>query len=91
MGGPAGVAQAQGAVDGAAALYQVAEHLQPALGLLHLKALFPVIYRDAGGIIPSIFQPGKAVQQDGGGLLPAYESNDTTHVRSSRNSEFEQR
>ena len=38
-----------------------------------------------------IFQPGKAVQQDGGGLLPAYKSNDTTHVRSSRNSEFEQR
>ena len=91
VGGPAGVAQAQGAVDGAAALHQVAEHLQPALGLLHLKALFPAIYRDAGGIIPPIFQPGKAVQQDGGGLLPAYESNDTTHVRSSRNSEFEQR
>ena len=58
------MAQSQGAADGAAALGQVTEHLQPALGFLNLKAQLRVIYCDARGVISAVFQTGQSVQQN---------------------------
>ena len=79
VGGPAGVAQADDAMDSSAPLHQLIQHLKPALGLGHLQALLLPVNRDARGVIAPIFQPGQAVQQNGGGLLPANKSDNTAH------------
>ena len=60
-------------------LYQILEYLETALGLDHLQALPPAVNRDARGVIAPIFQPGEAVQQNGGSLLPSDKSDNTAH------------
>ena len=62
-----------------APLYQILEYLETALGLDHLQALPPAVNRDARGVIAPIFQPGEAVQQNGGSLLPSDKSDNTAH------------
>ena len=81
MGGPAGVADAHGAVYGGPALNEVRQHLQTALGLAHGESMiFLGIDGHAGGVITPILQPGQSVQQNGSGLLPANKAYDSTHI-----------
>ena len=79
VGGPAGVADAQGAGQIRAVMGQVLQHLQAALGLLHLHPL-RAAHGDACGVIAPVFQPLQSVQQNGRGLLLAYISYDSTHI-----------
>ena len=81
VGGPAGVADAHGAVHGGPALDQIGQNLEPALGLAHGEGLVLLrIDGHAGGVITPILQPGQSVQQNGSGLLPANKAYDSTHI-----------
>ena len=80
VGRPAGVADADAALNVRAAVDHVAEHLQPALGLLHLDLMARRHHRDAGGVISAILQSGKPVQQDRRCLLLTDKTNDSTHM-----------
>ena len=82
MGGPAGVPQAHGALQGLAAVHHVGEHLQPPLGFDHLHPFFLGPDGDARRVISSVFQPRQTIQQDGRGLLCSNESNDSAHIAS---------
>ena len=78
VGGPAGVPDAGVAGQGCAALdlgIQVFDH---AAGLDHVDALLPQ-HRDAGGVISSIFQFFQPIQQNGGCVLAAGKTDDSTH------------
>ena len=77
--GPAGVPQADAALDGPAALDQVAQHLQAALGFLHLQHVLRRNDGNARRVVPAIFQPCQPVQQDGRGLFCANITNNTAH------------
>ena len=81
VGGPAGMADAHGAVQGRAPLKHVGQHLEPALGLVDGQGLRPLrVDGHTGGIIPPVLQSGQTVQQDGSRLLPADIANDSTHI-----------
>ena len=81
--GPAGVADAVGAVERLQAddLFQVA---QLALGAAHLQAFAVAGDGDAGRVIAAILQPPQAVDDDGNDLLLAYITDDAAHRVSSR-------
>ena len=82
VGGPTGVTDADGARNGTSALDHVREYLQTSLGLGH-PHLSVMVYRHSGGVIPSVFQAGQAVQQNGRRLLPPHISYNSTHIASS--------
>ncbi|SCJ17615.1 Uncharacterised protein [uncultured Flavonifractor sp.] len=82
VGGPAGVAQAHGAVDGRAAVHHVGEHLEPALGLGHLEPLAFRPHGDARRVIAPVLQTAQAVQQNGRRLFSSNISYNTAHGRS---------
>ena len=82
VGGPAGVTDAQAAGQVRPLVGQILQHLQAALGLLHPHPAFTA-YGDTGGVIAAVFQPLQSVQQNGGGLLPAHITYDSTHIFSS--------
>src|SRR5699024_8731030 len=79
VGGPAGVADAAGALHGAAAVGHITEHAQAALGLDDLDLARRVLHGDAGRIIPAVFELGQPVQQDRRGLRSAGKAYDSTH------------
>ena len=79
VGGPAGVSDAQGAGQIGAVVGQLAEHVQPAADLLHPQ-LTVTAHSNAGGVIAPVFQSAQAVQQNGGRLLRANISYDSTHI-----------
>ena len=66
-------------MDVLSALHDVRQDLQPALGLDHLQPLHLVVHGQSGRVIAPVFQPGQAVQQDGGRLFRSNESDDTAH------------
>ena len=65
--------------DQRAAVRQVVQDLETALGLHHLKSLLPVIDRQSGGVVAPVFQTGETLQQDGRGLLLPNKTNNATH------------
>ena len=79
VGGPAGVAEADMAMDVLPVVDHVPQHLQAALGLGDLQTLLRVVDSDTGGVIAPVFQPGKTVQQDGRDLFSSDKTNNTTH------------
>ena len=81
VGGPAGMANAQSALQIGAAVDHVGEHLETALGLFHLEAAGLRAHRHAGGVVAPVLHPGKALQQDRGGRLPAHKSNNSAHIK----------
>ena len=82
VGGPAGVADAQVAGQISAVMGQILQHLQAALGLLHLQPC-GAEHRHTGGVIAPVFQALQAVQQNGSRLLLANISYDSTHINGS--------
>ena len=78
VGGPAGVADAIGAVERLQAddLFQVA---QLAFGAAHLQALAVAGHRDAGRVVAAIFQAPQAVDDDRHNPLLANVSNNAAH------------
>src|SRR5699024_7966787 len=80
MGRPAGMADANHAVQILTAPDHIAEDLEAALGLLHLQLLILLrIDRHTGAVIAPILQALETIQQDGGGLLLSYISYDSAH------------
>ena len=79
VGGPAGVADAQISLQVRAAVDQVRESLQPALGLADLEPRRLRPDRHAGGVIAPVLHPLQAVQQNGRRGLVSYKSNDSAH------------
>ena len=77
---PAGVAKADAAFNIRAAMDLIAEDLQASDGLSHLQFLLRGNDGHARGVIPAVFQMREPVQQDGGRLFFANESNDSTHM-----------
>ena len=82
VGGPPGMADAQGAMDGRAALDHVGQYPQAALGLGDIQ-LLSVKNSHARRVVPPVFQPTQTVQQNGRGLLAANKSDNTAHNDSS--------
>ena len=62
-----------------AAVDEVAQGLEPAHGFFDLKLMPRRNDRDTGAVIAAVFQTGEAVEQNGGSLLAADVSNNTTH------------
>ena len=81
VGRPAGMAHADGALHIRAAVDEVAQDLEPAHGFFDLKLMPRRNDRDTGAVIAAVFQTGEAVEQNGGSLLAADVSNDTTHKK----------
>ena len=81
VGRPAGMAHADGALHIRAAVDEVAQGLEPAHGFFDLKLMPRRNDRDTGAVIAAVFQTGEAVEQNGGSLLAADVSNDTTHKK----------
>ena len=79
VGGPAGVANAEGALHISSAMDHVGQGLQTALCLFHLQAKGLRTDGDTGGVVTAILHPCKSVQQNRGRLLSAHKSNDSTH------------
>ena len=79
VGGPAGVTDPGGAADGVARIGLFREQLQPALGLDHPDRTVAVPDSDACRVVSTIFQFGKAVEQNGSGLMLAGKSYDSAH------------
>ena len=79
VGRPAGMAHADGALHIRAAVDEVAQGLEPAHGFFDLKLMPRRNDRDTGAVIAAVFQTGEAVEQNGGSLLAADVSNNTTH------------
>ncbi len=79
MGGPAGMADAGGAWKGRPSLRLVVQIFDHSDGFDHLNAILSQ-YRHAGGIVSSIFQLLQPVQQNGGRILAAGKSDNSTHV-----------
>src|SRR6266581_1344602 len=78
MSGPARMSNAVGAVqrletDG---LFEIA---QLAFSAPHLQAIAVSGYRNSGGVIPPIFQPTKAIEDNGNDPLFAYVPNYAAH------------
>ena len=78
VGGPTGVANPGAAGEGGAVLGFLHQVLDPAAGLHHVDA-FLSQHGNAGGVVPSIFQFFQPIQQDGGCVLIAGKSDDSTH------------
>ena len=81
VGRPAGMAHADGALHIRAAVDEVAQCLEPAHGFFDLKLMPRRNDRDTGAVIAAVFQTGEAVEQNGGSLLAADVSNNTTHKK----------
>ena len=83
MGGPAGVADAVGAIERLEAdgLFQVA---QLAFGAANLQLVSVAGDGDSGRVVAAIFQPPQAINDDRNDLLFADVSDDATHAGSSR-------
>ena len=79
VGSPAGVSHAQRTGHGAALLRQIGQRLQTALGLADAQPL-RAAHGHAGGVVAAILQTAQAVQQDGGRLLGAHITHDSTHI-----------
>ena len=77
--GPARVPHAHRAAEALSAVRQRGEHLQPALGLADLQALFRREHRDARRVVAPVFQVLQPVEQDRPGLLPSRISDDPAH------------
>ena len=79
MRGPAGVADAVGAVERLEAdgFFQVAQF---AFGAADLQALAVAGDRDSGRIIAAVFQPPQAIEDDRHDLLLADIANNATHA-----------
>ena len=79
MRGPAGVANAVGAVQRLQAndLFQIA---QLALGAAHLQAIAVAGHRDTGGVIAAIFQPPQTVDNDRHNPLLSHITNNAAHT-----------
>ena len=82
VGGPAGMADADAPLQRAAVLRQRPKRLEPPLALAHLQTPARRIHREAGGVIPPVFQPLQSVQQNGRSLFRARISNNTAHKKS---------
>ena len=81
MGGPAGVSDTQHTLQIRAAVGQLIQHLQTALGLAYLQASRLRAHRNTCGIVAPVFHPGQSVQQDGRRLLTTHKSNNSTHKK----------
>ena len=69
VGGPTGVSDAHGSLHVRAAVEHIREHLNPALGLFHLKALLLGPHRHTGGVIAPVLHPKQSLQQNGCSLF----------------------
>ena len=86
VGGPAGVADAEGAVDGASGDDGL-EVAQLAGSAAELQAAGAVARGatgdgDAGGVVAAVFQAAQAFDDDGDDRLRADVSNDSAHIKS---------
>ena len=81
VGRPAGMAHADGALHIRAAVDEVAQGFEPAHGFFDLKLMPRRNDRDTGAVVAAVFQTGQAVEQNGGSLLAADVSNNTTHKK----------
>ena len=79
VGRPTGVPDADRTLDAFAAVYNVAQDLEPALGFFDLKLSFPGQHGDAGRVVASVLKPLKPVEQYGSRLLCAYKANYSAH------------
>ena len=79
VGGPAGVSDAQGAGQVPTVMGQLPQSRHPALFLAKAQHAIAA-HGDTGGVIAPVFQPLQPVQQNGGGLLMANISYDSTHI-----------
>ncbi len=79
VGGPAGVADAEGAVDGVGGEdgFEVAEL---AGGAAELEPAGATGDRDAGGVIAAVLETAQALNDDGHGGLRANVSDDSAHI-----------
>jgi hypothetical protein len=79
VGGPPGVADAEGAVDGVGGDdgFEVAEF---AGGTAEFEAGGASGYGDAGGVVTAVFEAAQAFNDDGDDGLRADVSNNSTHV-----------
>jgi len=79
VGGPAGVADAEGAIDGVDGDngFEVAELAGSAA---ELEAGGATGYGDAGGVVTAVFEAAQAFNDDGDDGLGANVTNDSTHV-----------
>jgi hypothetical protein len=78
VGGPAGVANAEGAGDGAGGDYGF-EVAELAGGAAEFEALRASSYGDAGGVIAAVFETAQAFDDDGDGRIGANVTDDSTH------------
>ena len=79
VGGPAGVTDAQMARQIRPVVGQIAEHLQPATGLLHPQ--LPIAaHGDARRVVAPVLQTAQTVQQDGSRFLLAHVSYNSAHI-----------
>ena len=79
MRGPAGVADAVGAVERLEPdhFFQVA---QLAFGPADLQTLAIAAHRDSGGVVAAIFQPPQSLNDDGNDPFLAYVAHDAAHA-----------
>ncbi len=80
VGGPPGVAEADGAVEGLGAegLFEAGEL---ALGAADADLAGVVGDGDAGGVIAPVFEPSQAVEEERGARGVSYKAYDSAHVR----------
>ncbi len=77
---PAGVAEADAALQVRAAVDLLAKDLEPAHGFFDLQLSLRRDDGHARGVIPAVFQMCQPIQQNGGRLFLTNESNDSTHI-----------
>ncbi len=78
VGGPAGVADAVGALDGVLG-QDVGEVAELAGGAAELERVAAAGDGDAGGVIAAVFEAGEAFHDDGDAGFGADVSDDSTH------------
>jgi len=81
VGGPAGVADSEGAVDGAVGKdrFEVAEL---AGGSAELHAVWTTGYGDAGGVVAAVLEAAQTFDDDGDDRFRTDVSDDSTHTSS---------
>ena len=80
VGGPSGVPDAQGARQVRAVMAHLPQHLDPALFLADPQHAVAA-HGHTGGVIAPVFHALQALQQNRGGLLAAYVSDNSTHKK----------
>ena len=79
VGGPTGMTDTHRTGNAISPVGEVGQRLQPPLCLGQLQPPLRVVDGQARRVIAPIFQPGEAVQQNGGCLFGAHKSYNTTH------------